>query len=116
MQTTGYNLSLTESLHHKLSHMIVLLSVSMHSNSTIRSYSTLIVISGLYLTRLFQTADGAGEVGSSTMPHKVNPIDFESSEGNLGIANAVFEHLRRSFLSRVGDVIDGFDSSQKRRC
>lgn len=35
----------------------------------------------------------AGEVGSSTMPHKVNPIDFENSEGNLGIANAIFEHL-----------------------
>jgi len=34
-----------------------------------------------------------GEVGSSAMPHKVNPIDFENSEGNLGIANAVFEHL-----------------------
>lgn len=37
----------------------------------------------------------AGEVGSSTMPHKVNPIDFENSEGNLGLANAVFEHLAR---------------------
>ena len=35
----------------------------------------------------------AGEVGSSAMPHKVNPIDFENAEGNLGIANAVFEHL-----------------------
>lgn len=35
----------------------------------------------------------AGEVGSSTMPHKVNPIDFENSEGNLGLANAVFQHL-----------------------
>ncbi|WP_341501104.1 adenylosuccinate lyase [Gallaecimonas sp. GXIMD4217] len=35
----------------------------------------------------------AGEIGSSTMPHKVNPIDFENSEGNLGIANAVFDHL-----------------------
>jgi adenylosuccinate lyase len=34
-----------------------------------------------------------GEVGSSAMPHKVNPIDFENSEGNLGIANAVLEHL-----------------------
>jgi adenylosuccinate lyase len=34
-----------------------------------------------------------GEVGSSTMPHKVNPIDFENSEGNLGLANAIFEHL-----------------------
>ena len=35
----------------------------------------------------------AGEVGSSAMPHKVNPIDFENSEGNLGVANAIFEHL-----------------------
>ena len=35
----------------------------------------------------------AGEIGSSAMPHKVNPIDFENSEGNLGIANAFFEHL-----------------------
>ncbi|MBB1487699.1 adenylosuccinate lyase [Oceanospirillum sediminis] len=35
----------------------------------------------------------AGEVGSSTMPHKVNPIDFENSEGNLGIANAIMQHL-----------------------
>ena len=34
-----------------------------------------------------------GEVGSSAMPHKVNPIDFENSEGNLGVANALFEHL-----------------------
>lgn len=35
----------------------------------------------------------AGEIGSSTMPHKVNPIDFENSEGNLGLANAVLRHL-----------------------
>ncbi len=35
----------------------------------------------------------AGEVGSSTMPHKVNPIDFENSEGNCGLANAIFGHL-----------------------
>jgi adenylosuccinate lyase len=35
----------------------------------------------------------AGEIGSSTMPHKVNPIDFENAEGNLGLANAVFKHL-----------------------
>jgi len=35
----------------------------------------------------------AGEIGSSAMPHKVNPIDFENAEGNLGIANALFEHL-----------------------
>ncbi len=41
----------------------------------------------------FKQKTVAGEVGSSTMPHKVNPIDFENSEGNLGIANAVFGHL-----------------------
>ncbi|MFN5416768.1 MAG: lyase family protein, partial [Flavobacteriia bacterium] len=35
----------------------------------------------------------AGEIGSSAMPHKVNPIDFENSEGNIGIANALYEHL-----------------------
>ena len=35
----------------------------------------------------------AGEVGSSAMPHKVNPIDFENAEGNFGMANAIFEHL-----------------------
>ena len=34
-----------------------------------------------------------GEIGSSAMPHKVNPIDFENSEGNLGIANAMLEHI-----------------------
>lgn len=44
----------------------------------------------------------AGEVGSSTMPHKVNPIDFENSEGNLGIANAVFDHLSNKLpISRL---------------
>jgi adenylosuccinate lyase len=41
----------------------------------------------------FRQKTVAGEVGSSTMPHKVNPIDFENSEGNLGLANAVFGHL-----------------------
>ena len=41
----------------------------------------------------FKQKTVAGEVGSSTMPHKVNPIDFENAEGNLGIANAVFGHL-----------------------
>ncbi|HEY3698535.1 MAG TPA: lyase family protein, partial [Spongiibacteraceae bacterium] len=43
----------------------------------------------------FKQKTVAGEVGSSTMPHKVNPIDFENSEGNLGLANAIFEHLAR---------------------
>ena len=41
----------------------------------------------------FKQKTVAGEIGSSTMPHKVNPIDFENSEGNLGIANALFGHL-----------------------
>ncbi len=41
----------------------------------------------------FKQKTVAGEIGSSTMPHKVNPIDFENSEGNLGIANAIFSHL-----------------------
>jgi adenylosuccinate lyase len=41
----------------------------------------------------FKQKTVAGEVGSSTMPHKVNPIDFENSEGNLGLANAIFTHL-----------------------
>ncbi len=43
----------------------------------------------------FRQRTVAGEVGSSTMPHKVNPIDFENAEGNLGVANAVLEHLAR---------------------
>jgi adenylosuccinate lyase len=41
----------------------------------------------------FRQQTRKGEVGSSAMPHKVNPIDFENAEGNLGIANAIFEHL-----------------------
>ena len=43
-----------------------------------------------------------GEVGSSAMPHKVNPIDYENSEGNLGVANALYEHISRKLpLSRL---------------
>jgi adenylosuccinate lyase len=43
-----------------------------------------------------------GEIGSSAMPHKVNPIDFENSEGNLGVANAIYEHLSGKLpLSRL---------------
>ena len=41
----------------------------------------------------FTQRSAAGEVGSSTMPHKVNPIDFENAEGNFGVDNALFEHL-----------------------
>ena len=41
----------------------------------------------------FKQSTKAGEIGSSTMPHKVNPIDFENSEGNLGMANAVLKHM-----------------------
>ncbi len=44
----------------------------------------------------------AGEIGSSTMPHKVNPIDFENSEGNLGLANALLRHLAEKLpISRM---------------
>jgi adenylosuccinate lyase len=47
-----------------------------------------------------------GEVGSSTMPHKVNPIDFENSEGNLGLANALFGHMAAKLpVSRVPDAL-----------
>ncbi len=48
---------------------------------------------GYVSTGYFKQKVKAGEVGSSTMPHKVNPIDFENSEGNLGLANAVLRHL-----------------------
>ena len=41
----------------------------------------------------FKQKTVAGEIGSSTMPHKVNPIDFENSEGNIGLANAIFAHM-----------------------
>jgi adenylosuccinate lyase len=72
-----------------------------------------------------------GEIGSSAMPHKVNPIDFENSEGNLGIANAIFEHLSAKLpISRlqrdltdstvlrnigvpIGHTIIGFQSTLK---
>jgi adenylosuccinate lyase len=48
----------------------------------------------LYISMgVFRQKAVAGEIGSSTMPHKVNPIDFENSEGNLGLANAMLEHL-----------------------
>jgi adenylosuccinate lyase len=49
----------------------------------------------------FKQRTKAGEIGSSTMPHKVNPIDFENSEGNLGMANAVLKHMSEKLpLSR----------------
>jgi len=50
----------------------------------------------------FKQKTVAGEIGSSTMPHKVNPIDFENSEGNLGLANAIFTHLAQKLpVSRM---------------
>jgi adenylosuccinate lyase len=50
----------------------------------------------------FKQRTKAGEVGSSAMPHKVNPIDFENAEGNLGIANAIFQHLAEKLpISRL---------------
>ena len=47
----------------------------------------------------------AGEIGSSTMPHKVNPIDFENSEGNLGLANAVMQHRPVNCRYHAGSAI-----------
>ena len=50
----------------------------------------------------FKTKITAGEIGSSAMPHKVNPIDFENSEGNLGVANALFAHFSEKLpISRL---------------
>jgi len=46
----------------------------------------------------------AGEIGSSTMPHKVNPIDFENAEGNLGLANALLRHMSESCRSAAGSA------------
>ena len=57
----------------------------------------------LYISRgIFTQKVVQGEVGSSTMPHKVNPIDFENSEGNLGLGNALLKHLSGKLpLSRM---------------
>jgi len=64
----------------------------------IARYNTILIdfnrdIWGYIAWGYFKQKTVAGEIGSSTMPHKVNPIDFENSEGNLGIANAVMQHL-----------------------
>ena len=65
---------------------------------TIARFNTVLIdfnrdIWGYISLGYFKQQTIAGEVGSSTMPHKVNPIDFENSEGNLGLANAVLAHL-----------------------
>lgn len=59
-------------------------------------YSRYLISRGKHVIKECYTVEQitkAGEVGSSTMPHKVNPIDFENSEGNLGIANAYLSHF-----------------------
>ena len=56
-----------------------------------------------------------GEVGSSAMPHKVNPIDFENAEGNLGFANRSLNTCRGNFLFRVYSAILRFDRTAKHR-
>jgi len=79
----------------------------------------------------FKQAVKAGEVGSSTMPHKVNPIDFENAEGNFGIASALFEHFSiklpvsrwqrdltdstvlRALGTAFGHMLIGFDALQR---
>lgn len=65
---------------------------------TVSRFNTILIdfdrdVWGYISLGFFKQKTVAGEVGSSTMPHKVNPIDFENSEGNLGLANAIFEHL-----------------------
>jgi len=65
---------------------------------TIARFNTILIdfdrdIWGYISMGYFKQKTVSGEVGSSTMPHKVNPIDFENSEGNLGLANAIFQHL-----------------------
>ena len=52
----------------------------------------------------FKQRSKEGEIGSSTMPHKVNPIDFENAEGNFGLANALLAHLARSCRSAAGSA------------
>lgn len=66
--------------------------------SAMRRFNTILIdfdrdIWGYIALGYFKQRPVAGEVGSSTMPHKVNPIDFENSEGNLGMANAILHHL-----------------------
>jgi adenylosuccinate lyase len=66
--------------------------------AAINRYNTIVIdwdrdIWGYISLGYFKQKTVAGEIGSSTMPHKVNPIDFENSEGNLGIANAINQHL-----------------------
>ena len=65
---------------------------------TLIRYNTILIdfdrdVWGYISLGFFKQKTVAGEIGSSTMPHKVNPIDFENSEGNLGLANALFDHL-----------------------
>ncbi len=74
--------------------MIILQNCLMPLRVSILFCLILIVIFGGYIPLgHFKQKTIAGEIGSSTMPHKVNPIDFENSEGNLGLANAIFNHL-----------------------
>ncbi len=65
---------------------------------TLIRYNTVLIdfdrdVWGYISLGFFKQKTVAGEIGSSTMPHKVNPIDFENAEGNLGLANALFDHL-----------------------
>ncbi|GIR22054.1 MAG: hypothetical protein CM15mP36_12610 [Flavobacteriales bacterium] len=58
-----------------------------------------------------------GEIGSSAMPHKVNPIDFENSEGNLGYANSIFQHLSEKLpVSRLQRDLTDSTFFKKYRC
>ena len=86
-------------LHHsfpttQIEHYDHMAAMLMPSNASIQLSSIWTAIFGpMCLWTISSKKSKKGEVGSSAMPHKVNPIDFENSEGNLGIANAIFEHL-----------------------
>ena len=71
--------------------MAELFAVMLHINTILIDFNR--DVWGYIALSYFRQKSFSNEVGSSTMPHKINPIDFENSEGNLGIANALFEHM-----------------------
>ncbi|MGR0336100.1 lyase family protein [Klebsiella pneumoniae] len=77
------------------------MTISLSCFNCIARFNTILIdfdrdVWGYIALNHFKQKTIAGEIGSSTMPHKVNPIDFENSEGNLGLANAVMQRLPRT--------------------
>ncbi|HEX4887636.1 MAG TPA: adenylosuccinate lyase [Luteibaculaceae bacterium] len=89
--TLGLNRSQTTTQIEHYDHMAALFDVMKRINTILIDFNRDM---WTYISMdYFKQKIKEGEVGSSAMPHKVNPIDFENSEGNLGMANAIFEHL-----------------------